>query len=452
MKVGRTMMIKLNGKYTDAEIMIDEVEEKCMSQIVEMINHPAFINPVRIMPDTHAGAGSVIGFTMPMGDKIIPNTIGVDIGCGMLSVELDYVTSSWIKSDPNLLEIDRAIRNQIPFGFNVRKSPYNMEKKFPWEEARSRSRHLALESHNNPRFDCEIDPVEYDMNYFLKKCEDIGLNSQRAMNSIGTLGGGNHFIEFGVSKNTGKVWITVHSGSRQFGNNVCKYWQNRNNQKDKEKSLVEFNRRLSEIKKEYTDKEDRRKIPDIIKKLKYELELNNKTRKGLDYISGEEMAGYLNDMIFAQMYARENRRVMIENVLDILDGKETKRIESIHNYIDFTDFVIRKGAISSYEGQEMIIPFNMEDGILICEGKSNKDWNFSAPHGAGRVMSRSKAKVELSADESRERMEKAGIFTSVVPVDECKGAYKDSRIIEKAIGPTAKILDRIVPIMNLKAE
>jgi len=179
--------------------------------------------------------------------------------------------------------------------------------------------------------------------------------------------------------------------------------------------------------------------------------------RGLDYIEGKDMEVYLTDMIFAQAYATENRRTILKNIWKIFEMPNTKldmpeSIESIHNYIDFKDFTIRKGAISAHKGEIVIIPFNMEDGILICEGLGNEKWNNSAPHGAGRIKSRAQAKIEFSADIAKSRMESKGIFTSVVPVDEVKEAYKDPKVIEEAIKPTVKIIDRLTPIMNLKAD
>jgi tRNA-splicing ligase RtcB (3'-phosphate/5'-hydroxy nucleic acid ligase) len=395
-------MIEFVGKYTTAKVMIDHIDETTSAQIISIINDPAFTDKIVIMPDTHAGAGSVIGFTMPMTRKIVPTTIGVDIGCGMLSMELDRNILDNISLD----DFDKLIRSEVPFGTNVRKTPaYNFEKEFPWDLSRDQNKLLCLKFKES--FGISMEPTFYDYKWFLEKCESIKMNSQRAINSIGTLGGGNHFIEVGISKNTGNVWITVHSGSRQFGKNICQYWQNL-----------------------------------------YVGTLDAKNKVDEDFL----LTGYLTDMMFAQIYAQENRKEIIKSVISILDpDKIISKIESIHNYIDFNDFIIRKGAISSYKGQKMIIPFNMEDGILLCNGKSNEEWNFSAPHGAGRVFSRSAAKAKFSADIISQRMSEKGIYTSVVPADEVKEAYKDPKIIEDAILPTAEIIDRLTPVLNLKS-
>ena len=222
----------------------------------------------------------------------------------------------------------------------------------------------------------------------------------------------------------------------------------------KEKAL-KFERGLAEIKHDFSLKGV--EIGKAIKKLKADLGMSNKVAKALDYIEGEDMQGYLTDMIFAQAYAAENRRLISIQIIDAFNQPTASHvdvissIETVHNYIDFNDFVIRKGAISAHAGELMIIPFNMEDGILFCVGKGNEEWNQSAPHGAGRVASRAQAKKDFSSEVAKKRMEEKGIYTSAVPVDEVKEAYKDPKIIEEAIEPTATILDRIKPVINLKS-
>ena len=223
-----------------------------------------------------------------------------------------------------------------------------------------------------------------------------------------------------------------------------------------ERKQEQFKAGLEEIKRTHTTKSQRKSIPAAIKKLKSYLGMNNKVAKGLEYLEGEDAYGYLHDMIFTTAYAKENRRLMntiiVENIMGLrTSDKDDHKIESVHNYIDFSDFIIRKGAIAAHKEQPMLIPFNMEDGILICKGKGNKEWNYSGPHGAGRLFSRSKAKEKFSAASAAERMSDSGIFTSAIPVDEIKEAYKDSKMIEDAISPTAEVIDKIIPIMNLKA-
>jgi tRNA-splicing ligase RtcB len=428
-------MLEFVGKYTTAKVMIDSIDEMTAGQIIQMINSPAFTEPVAIMPDTHAGKGSVVGFTMPLADKIVPNTIGVDIGCGMVSVAL--VEMLKISEE----EADKFIRDRIPFGKEVRDQPiYNMEKHFPWDATKHFSKQLAQ---RYPK----VRIPDYSYAWFESLCNDIGMDVKRAVNSLGTLGGGNHFIEIGRSKETEAIWITVHTGSRQLGLKICNYWQNAPARKKQQQKEIAFNDRLWEIKATLKGKA----ISDAIKKARADLGMDNKVEKGLEYIEGADMTGYLADMLFAQVYASENRKLIMNEILGAVHGMNIfDTITSTHNYIDFGDFIMRKGAIASYKGQKMIIPFNMEDGILICEGKSNPEWNYSAPHGAGRIKSRAQAKKDCSAEVARKRMQAKGIYTSAIPVDEVKEAYKDPKIIEEAIEPTAEIIDRIIPIMNMK--
>lgn len=397
-------MIEIKGKYTSAKIMIDQFDKLCMSQIVEMINHEAFTNQVSIMPDCHPGEGSVIGFTMPIGDKIIPNVIGVDINCGMLSYCVGFLDIS------DYLELDRKIRDEIPFGPNInKKSKTRVNKEF-----------------------AEI-------------CKRVGIDFEYAIKSLGSLGSGNHFIEFGKSEISG-IWITVHSGSRNFGKKVCEYWQDKASIRNFEKQYGDPINVIKAIKELHPKKEWHHRIT------KYKLELKKHTKSKLDYLDGNNKDNYIEDMKEAQNYAQTNRHIIMQNIIDILGKpKIIDMIETSHNFIDMQDHIIRKGAIRSYVGERMIIPFNMKVGLLICEGKSNPDWNFSAPHGAGRLLSRSQAKSLLKLEKFKDDMK--GIFSTSIgmgTIDEAPDAYKDPKIIEEAIEPTAKILDRVIPILNMK--
>lgn len=391
-------MLEYQGQYGKAKVMIDDIDQATISQIYEFLNHEAFTNPIAIMPDTHAGNGAVIGFTMPMNDKVIPNVVGVDINCGMLSLNVGRNVLSAMKKD----EIDSNIREYIPFGTNVHRSTEDLPE---WFFRTASDVHRIFVMQYNKKFNTEYKLTSFNMKWFENKCEQIKLDTTRAIRSIGTLGGGNHFIELGRSTLTGDYWFTIHSGSRQFGLKICQYWQ-------------------------------------------------KKAGKGaLAYLTGDDMFGYLSDMVFTQLYAELNRIAMAHHVLSAVGMNITnveEQIQTNHNFIDFSDFIIRKGAIRSYKNEKMIIPFNMEDGILICMGKSNPEWNFSAPHGAGRVGSRKWAKQNLNVDEARHRMEQNNIYCSALPKDELKGAYKDSKIIEAAIQPTAEIIDRLKPVIAMK--
>jgi len=437
-------MIEFTGKYSTAKVMIDHIDEETNSQITSFVNHPAFTNPIVVMPDCHAGKGAVIGFTMPLGDKIVPSTVGVDGNCGMRTYFFRVKDLTISRT-----ELDKLIRAAIPFGKEVRDKAYRdfaRDDNF-WRKASDRNLRFCMEFHR--KFGVVISPTRYDYDWFEQKCKDIQLDVKRALCSLGTLGGGNHFIEIGKSRNDGNICITVHSGSRQFGKCVCDYWSSAPARKMREDAEAQFKIGLSKIKQKYKNKH--KEIPGAIKRLRAELGLDNKMAKSLSYLEGKDMHGYLSDMIFVEAYAEENRRIMMAELMRLLDieSRLYQVISTVHNYISFDDFVIRKGAISAHKNELVIIPLNMEDGTLICKGKGNPEWNYSAPHGAGRLFSRKKAKERFNSEEVAKRMHDKGIFTSSVPADEVKEAYKDSQTIIEAIDPTVEIIDWIDPIMSL---
>ncbi len=391
-------MLLLRGIHGHAKIMIDKIDTVTVEQIYGFLDHEVFTNPISIMPDTHAGAGAVIGFTMEMTDKIIPNVIGVDIGCGMLSGNFG---KGLFAHGLSRKDFDEQVRDIIPFGYHVHdKHALDLKRSKMWNEMTGAVRNFTMKY--NERTGKSYNFPEINEKWLQKKSDDIGIDYQRTVNSIGTLGGGNHFIEVGVDSNN-DYWVTIHSGSRQFGLKAAVYNQ-------------------------------------------------RKAGKGvLAYLEGEDMFNYLIDMVVAQQYAATNRNYMAYFIWSLLDrAAATETIETVHNYINFNDFIIRKGAISAYKNEKMIIPFNMEDGTLICKGKSNAEWNYSAPHGAGRVGSRKWAKKNLSKRDAEKSMKEKDIYFSVLPLDETKGAYKDSQIIEDSIGPTAEIIDKIKPVLNMK--
>lgn len=439
-------MYEITGKYTKSLITLDSLEEACISQIVSFINHPAFTNPVAIMPDAHAGRGSCVGFTMSLGDKVIPAIVGVDIGCGMNSMNIGT------KLDLDLVHLDHKIRQQVPFGFSTHdKSILDMKKDFPWHKANSEAQKFALAYQE--KFGAGITLPQYDLDWFTKKCMAIGCDLGRAIKSIGTLGSGNHFVEVGTSQKDGCIWITIHTGSRNFGKCICEYWQDKAVKKVKKQTKEDTQKAVKELKATYTGKE----LYDRIKALKNAPDPvpEYNCADELRWLEGEDAQAYLFDMVFAQIYAEENRNQIASIILEILgvnDPNEISMIETIHNFIDFKDFIIRKGAIRSYTGERMIIPFNMRDGILVCEGRSNPEWNYSAPHGAGRVLSRGQAKKRIALETFKEQMK--DIYSTSVcagTLDEAPDAYKDAKLIEEAIAPTATIIDRIKPILNMKA-
>jgi len=428
-------MITLFGKYTNANIMIDEVEPECISQITKMINNQAFTNPVVIMPDTHAGKGSVIGFTMPLGKYIIPNVIGVDINCGMLGFKIPK------EIDLNLERIDQQIRNKIPFGFDThQKSVVNMND-FNWATVNGNCQNMVVRY--NQKFGTNYNPIKYDMAWFIDKCEKIGCSYKRATTSLGTLGGGNHFIEFGKDS-ADDTWIIIHTGSRNFGKCICEYWQNIASKVVVNEKKEELRKEIEEIQKNYKGMEIKYKTQEV--KAKYDL----KSKSDLDFLEGEYAIGYLRDMLFTQRYAEFNRQVIAQIIAKTLGFKYVEdSIETAHNFIDFGNFIIRKGAIEAAVTQRMLIPLNPKDGTLVCIGKGNADWNYSAPHGAGRLMSRSAAKKNITKEQAEKALE--GVFASQKPLDESPLAYKSSSLIEESIGNTALIIDRIKPILNMKS-
>jgi len=446
-------MIEVKGKYTTAKIMIDNVEESCIKQIYEFINHQAFTNSVAIMPDTHAGKGSVIGFTMEMTDKVIPNVVGVDIGCGMLSRNIGK------HIDSNMALIDQRIRQRVPMGREVHTRsgrPRDPWEFYDWNNVQQTVRKIDMRFGSN--LSSKI-PTHDKVNLLLERADAVGMDRSRFVNSVGTLGGGNHFIEFGEDEDK-NIWITVHTGSRNFGKMVCEYWQNKNAKKKRKEAKADLRKEIKVLKKQYRGEELGKKIQEAKDK-----NAAAETVDDLQWLEGEEMLGYLFDMALAQEYANANRRMIMKLIVsqvvvndqsqsikdrpNVIDNKET--IQCIHNFIDFDDMIIRKGAIRSYENEKMIIPFNMRDGLLICEGKSNSEWNYSAAHGAGRVLSRSAAKRTLDQEDANKQMEDAGIFTTNVPLDEAPDAYKDAKLVEEALEPTLKILKRVKPTHNIKA-
>ncbi len=404
--------MELKGAYGSAKVFTDKLEDGARDQIITLLNQ-SFIegSKVRIMPDVHQGVGCVIGFTADMGDKVIPNIVGVDIGCGILTVELGDI-------DIDLPTLDKIIYNKIPSGNKVHKE--RRHKFAPLEELY-----------------CYRDLKE----------------TKRIQRSIGTLGGGNHFIEVGIDENNRK-YLTIHSGSRNLGKQVAEIYQRLAVElcSGKEEYFI----KRDEIIKTYKEKGKRKEIKKALDKLKKQYEgLKPKYPKDLCYLTGEYRERYLHDMKICQEYASLNREIMAEIILSSLLGKSLKEFsyfETIHNYIDFRDNIIRKGAISAYEGEKVLIPINMRDGSIIAIGKGNPDWNFSAPHGAGRIMSRNMAKEELSLEEFKKTME--GIYSTSInksTLDEAPFAYKPMEEIIENIKDTVDIVHIIKPIYNFKA-
>lgn len=394
---------------SNLKIFTENIEWEALNQIYTLIKQPAFENcKVRIMPDVHAGAGCVIGFTADLGDKVIPNIVGVDIGCGMLTVELG-------KIDINFEQLDKAIRKRVPSGRNV----HEREQVY-FEEIEKLYCYLNLKG------------------------------VQRIRNSIGTLGGGNHFIEVDAD-DSGNKYLIIHSGSRNLGKQVAEYYQSL------AVETMQGKGRLNEMQEkliaEYKATGRSKDIQKAIKELKQKFNPNPLgIPKELCYLTGDDREEYLHDMRICQNFAVENRKRIAESILDEMGMISLSRFETIHNYIEFGSNMVRKGAISAKSGQRLLIPINMRDGCIIGVGKGNEDWNYSAPHGAGRIMSRSKAKENISIDEFEKSME--GIYTTSVcqsTIDESPMAYKPIGEIVNNISDTVEIEKIIKPVYNFKA-
>ena len=441
-------MLEIKGKYTTAKIMIDDVEETALNQIYNIVNHIATKDQkISIMCDVHAGASNaVIGFSMTLGDKIVPNWIGVDGSCGVLVVNLG---KDFTSNKDKLLLYDDKIRNIVPMGSNVQsksavKSKF-FEKNFKWTEANDTAKKFI--SSYNRKFNTNFSAIEFNYDWFLKKQKLINMN-QDAELAVGTLGGGNHFVSIEKSDSCGDCYLIIHCGSRNFGKMLCEYHMKIAKRLLDYKRNVELKSKIEEIRKNITPSEIEIKIKEAKKELDIDFDIN---MNGSEYLEGQLAIDYYMDMIFCYFYANLNRSTIADNILKVIGYKEIERFESVHNYIDFNDLTIRKGSIRSYIGEKMIVPISMSFGSFICEGKSNSDFNFTSPHGAGRLKSRGEASRTIDMIDFEYSM-KGIVSTSVVKscIDESCFAYKNPKVIEEAIQPTAKILDHIVPILNLK--
>lgn len=360
-----------NRAGNETKIFAETFEYEAYDQVKALANFEPYINQrIRVMPDAHVGKGSTVGTTMIIADKVTPNLVGVDIGCGMLTTKLT-------EREVDLPKLDRVIREEVPSGFAIREK--------------------AVASFDFSTLRCA-------------KHADL----ERALLSIGTLGGGNHFIEVNQGKD-GSLYLVIHSGSRHLGVNVWKYYQDLAWKSMNQKGL--------------------------------------KGNKELAYLEGIHFDDYINDMKIVQRFASENRKAMASVIFNRMGWHVADQFETVHNYIDMEHMILRKGAVSAREGEILLIPINMRDGSLICLGKGNADWNWSAPHGAGRLMSRSKAKELLSMEAYTESMK--GVFSTSVnlsTLDEAPQAYKPMNEIIHAIKDTAEVLEVIKPIYNFKAK
>lgn len=394
----------IQGKYNTAKIFTEVIESGAIEQIRAACDFSAFKGlKIRVMPDVHAGAGCTIGTTMTIKNKIVPNMVGVDIGCGMELVQLT-------QKELDLKELDKFIHKNIPSGMTSRKKPHPLS-------AQANLKELCCFQH---------------------------VNANLAYKSVGTLGGGNHFIEVDIDEE-GNKYLVVHSGSRHLGLEVAGYYQKEAYRNLCGNSETQIKAAIERLKTQGKNN----KIQSTIEKLKAK---QTDIPPDMAYVSGKLFDDYIHDMKIIQSFAVLNRKTMVEEIVRGLDLDVTDGFTTIHNYIDTDEMILRKGAVSAKKGERLLIPINMRDGSLICVGKGNKDWNQSAPHGAGRLMSRGKAFKTLTMEEFRKEM--TGIYsTSVTPetLDESPMAYKKLEDIVDNITPTVKIVRRIKPIYNFKA-
>lgn len=368
-------MFELEGRYAKAKIFSDDVDNISISQVIQFLNQPiAEGQTIRMMPDIHPGRGCTIGTTMTIADKVVPNLVGSDIGCGMEVIYLD-------EDEIDFERLDHIVHHKVPHGYKKRTNPHHFMKNFDLTELKC---YFKLEAGDEGNF------------------------------ALGTLGGGNHFIEINQTSDN-QLILVIHSGSRRIGADVCEYYQNQ--------ALKEFKR-----------------FHDMA------------GDKDLIYCEGKLFEDYIHDMKIMQDFASLNRKAIADTILTECGMEYSKSFTTIHNYIDMDRMILRKGAISANKNEIVIIPMNMRDGSIIAKGKGNSDWNYSAPHGAGRLYNRSKAKKILSMDEFEQSME--GIYSTSVSkntLDESPMAYKPMDHILHNVKDTVEIIDIVKPVYNFKA-
>jgi len=398
-------MIEVKGKFNTAVCYTPRLEKAAEDQIRSVCDLEAFADSkIRIMPDVHAGKGCTIGTTMTVTDKIVPGMVGVDIGCGMETVRVSQTQLDFEK-------LDALIRSHIPCGREVRQVPHALASRIDLSQLRC-AKYVDLD---------------------------------RAALSIGTLGGGNHFIEVDRGENGG-IYIVVHSGSRHLGSEVARFYQEEGRKAFWGGAAYQIEATLAALKAQGRYQE----IQPTLQRLRQEHSIH--IPKDLTWVSGKLFDDYIHDMRIVQRFAALNRKAMMDVILEGMALTAVDQFTTIHNYIDTDHMILRKGSVSAQAGEKLLIPINMRDGSLVCVGKGNPDWNCSAPHGAGRLMSRKEAQAKLSLREYREEM--SGIYTTCVSqdtLDESPMAYKAIEEIISQIGPTVEILEQIRPVYNFKA-
>jgi len=395
-------MIDIKGQHTDAIIYTNNPQDAAIAQIEELVNQSFMAGTkVRIMPDYHAGKGCVIGTTIALNGRVVPNLVGVDVGCGVLVAEIGAGTIDFN-------ELDQTIRRFVPSGNDIHDEPSNSR---------------MTEQFANDLF------------------HTTGLHNDYTNRSLGTLGGGNHFIEV-AKDDAGTHYLLIHTGSRYVGAKVANWHQNRAFESLRRMDLTE---KIEALKAQGRHQEIQRMIADY-------KNANPVVPKDLSYLEGELFNDYIADMKLAQQFAHDNRQTIARIIAEQMKWEYRNQFDTVHNYIDVDAMILRKGAVRAAAGEQLVIPMNMRDGSFICIGKGNADWNESAPHGAGRIFSRTAAMKNLSMDDFKETM--SGIWTTSVSqetLDEAPMAYKPMQEIAEQIGETVEIQKRIVPVYNFKA-
>ncbi|MGE7624480.1 RtcB family protein [Viridibacillus sp. NPDC096237] len=399
-------MIEVQGLHTNAKIFSHIKQDKAVEQVQELCDQP-FLHgaKIRIMPDYHAGKGCVIGTTIVLKDKVVPNLVGVDVGCGVHVTKIAPI-------DIDFQKLDDTIKQYVPSGTNL---------------------------HDNGS-------IRYVTNNFPKAKQFVAshiLNDERSKLSLGTLGGGNHFIEVSQDED-GYLYLCIHTGSRSVGAKIATYYQ----------KLAYEKIQLRDVSEIVVTLKEQGRFQEIQQALKQYQKETTIIPKDLAYVQGEDFQNYIHDMKLAQQFAKENRRQIALSIIEHLDFEKhiVEEFDSIHNYIDTDNMILRKGAISAQKGEQLIIPINMRDGSIIAYGKGNEDWNNSAPHGAGRIMSRTQANKNLNLEDYQKTM--TGIWTSSVnreTLDEAPMAYKPMEEILENVQHTVDIKTIIKPVYNFKA-
>lgn len=410
-------MIELKGKYNSCKIFTDVVDANTISHIMAFLNQEYLAgSKIRIQANCHNGKGAVIGTTMTIHDTVIPNVVGVDIGCGMHTAKLKEKRIEFPK-------LDSVIKKNIPSGGNIRTSTHKYASKLRLNELRCLG-----------KTNCHVRiPV--------------------AEASIGTLGGGNHFIEVDEDKD-GNKYLVVHTGSRRLGKDIAEYYQDIAYQEltnTGEKAKMLLKEKQDALIKEYKAAGRQKELQGALAEIRIEKK-NTDIPYELAYLEGSLFDDYIHDMEIAQEYAYWNRKAIIDTIASEMKWHIVDEFETIHNYIDTKNMILRKGSISAQLGEKVLIPINMRDGSIIAIGKGNEDYNYSAPHGAGRLMSRSTARESIGMKEFKESMK--GIYTTCVnrsTIDESPMAYKDINSIIENIQDTVDIVDIIKPVYNFKA-